>query len=58
MEDKGQQVPLRETHLFHRDDLGVTTARCPAFDAKGGALGGLPDAGEDILAQVSSQGLA
>jgi hypothetical protein len=47
-----------QVEVFHRDDLAVTAAGCAALDAKGRALAGLADAGENPLAQVRAQRLA
>jgi len=41
-----------EVEVLHGHDLGVSAARGAALDAEGGALGGLADAGEDVLADV------
>ena len=47
-----------QIELFHRDDLAVAAARRASLDAKRGALGGLADAGDDLLPQVRPQRLA
>lgn len=53
--DVARQVQVER---LHGDDLAVPSARRPAFDAEGGALARLADAGEDLLAQVRAQRLA
>ena len=47
-----------QVEVLHRDHLAVPAAGRAAFDAKGRALAGLADAGEDALAQVRPQRLA
>ena len=46
-----------QVEIFHGNNLAVAAASCAALDAKGRALRGLADAGEDVLAQVSAQRL-
>src|SRR5690242_20280507 len=47
-----------EVELLHRNDLAISAAGRAAFDAERGPLAGLTDAGENLLAQVRSNGLA
>ena len=48
----GLRVPFT-----HRHHLRVAAACCPSFDAKGGSLAGLTDAGECLLAQGRAESL-
>jgi hypothetical protein len=47
-----------EVELLHGNDLGVAAARSATLDTEGGALAGLPQAGEALLVQVRSQALS
>ena len=44
-----------QVEFLHRDDLAVTTSGSTAFDAKGGTLGWLADAGDHALARGGHQ---
>lgn len=46
-----------EVELLHGDDLGVATAGGTTLDAEGGALGGLSQAGEDLLVESGAESL-
>mmetsp|Transcript_44342 Transcript_44342/g.73591 ORF Transcript_44342/g.73591 Transcript_44342/m.73591 type:complete len:668 (-) Transcript_44342:90-2093(-) len=53
--DVARQV---QVELLHRHHLRVPSPGGATLDAKGGALAGLPDAGEDLLAQHGAKRLA
>ncbi len=56
--DDGVDVACQmQVEFLHRDDLAVAAAGRAAFDAEGGALAGLANAGEDFLAEVRAQSL-
>ncbi len=47
-----------QVEVLHGDDLGVTTASSPAFDAKSRSLGWLTDASDHAAAQMGTDRLA
>lgn len=53
--DVSSQVKVE---LVHGDDLRVTSSGGSSLDSESGSLGGLTDAGEGGLAEVSSEGLS
>ncbi len=47
-----------QVHVFHRNDLGITSASRATFDAKGWTLRRLANSGDDSFAQMRAKGLA
>ena len=46
-----------QVQVFHRDNLCIAAAGGTTLDAEGGALGGLSQAGEDLLVESGAESL-